>query len=219
MKNIIFTSLIFTLSIGLFAQNDNTPYDFVTVVIEEQDGTDQKVSYYPEGTTYQIWLTKKDSEPNISNSMVTYEGDMHLSIFPKYRKHKADKFDIKGKRLRIFKTAETAFNAGFAGEWNYLDKKDKGSSIQNNEAQSGKITLNKKLTASKINDGTYNATLTFSNGIVFKYFDGKFNAKLNGEYINIKNRYIIETDKGTLKFSYNPKTGKVWWIYENTNAE
>ena len=59
--------------------------------------------------------------------------------------------------------------------------------------------------------GERNVLLTFSNGLVFRYFEGKAEAWYNGEEVAIEGRYIIDLGKETVKLSYNPQTGKVWY--------
>ena len=212
MKLLTILVLIFTLNFSTQAYADD--YNFLTVVIDENDDSLEKVIYYPKGSTYRVYLTKKDKETITTENFVTYQGNMHLTVYPKNRKNKPEQFDIKGKRLRIYWTARAAFDAGFGAGW----KSDSETEEDDLNDKSPKITLEKELKESKINIGKYNVTLKFSNGIVFKYFDGKFNAKLNDKYINIKERYIIEMDSGILKFSYNPDDGKVWWIFEKNKA-
>ncbi|MEM6965501.1 MAG: hypothetical protein AAF573_12090 [Bacteroidota bacterium] len=214
MKHIILFIIAFSFSLTAFAQADNSNYNVVTVVIDSADDDDQLISYYPEGTTYQVELIKKDAAPVITEEKVVYEGDMQLRVFPKYRKDEADQFAITGKRLRIFKTAAAAAEAGFVAEWNYSDKKETPTDYGKMELPAQKVTVSKKLEPSKITEGNYNVTLTFSNGVIFKYSDGKYNAQLNGESLRIKNKYIVETDDGILKFSFNPENGEVWWFYE-----
>lgn len=206
--------LIFVFTISFSAQANHNHYNFLTVVIDGADGELEKVIYYPKGSTYRVYLTKKDKETVTTEDFVTYQGNMQLTIYPKFRKYKPIHFDIKGKRLRIFWTAQGAFDAGFGADWN----NDSETVNENSSENSSKITLKKELIASKKYSGKYNVTLTFSNGIVFKYTDGKFNAKLHDKYINIKGEYMIEMESGILKFSYNPKTGKVWWIFDKNNS-
>lgn len=60
----------------------------------------------------------------------------------------------------------------------------------------------------------YNVSLEFSNGITFLYRDGKVNAWSDGKSLQIKNKYIVSALGGELKISYNPKTQKIWWIFD-----
>ncbi len=59
-----------------------------------------------------------------------------------------------------------------------------------------------------------NVVMEFSNGIVFTYADGKCNASLNGTYADVKGKYLITTEFGLIKISYNPKNREFWWVYE-----
>jgi len=76
------------------------------------------------------------------------------------------------------------------------------------------IYLIKKQYFSYDEETGYDVNLEFSNGISFLYRDGKAKAWKNGEALNIRNKYIIETPEGDLKLSYNPKTQKIWWIFD-----
>jgi hypothetical protein len=63
----------------------------------------------------------------------------------------------------------------------------------------------------------HDVSLEFSNGILFLYKDGKANAWKDGKSLQITNKYIIQTSEGALKLSYNPKTKKIWWIFDTTH--
>lgn len=212
MKHLLFFIAFLFLSNTLLSQK--TSYDFLTVVVDTPNEEPEKVIYYPEGSSYKIYLTKKDAEPIKMEDKVIYEGDIQLTIYPKYRKYKPEHFDIKGKRLRIFKTAKAAFDAGFGADWNYDNSYTSQEVVSKSNFSNG-ITLKKSLTVSKKNPNNYNATLTFSNGIVFNFNDGKYNAKMKGKYVDIKGEYMVKVKEGILKFSYNPSNGEVWWIFED----
>jgi len=61
-----------------------------------------------------------------------------------------------------------------------------------------------------------NLKFELSNGITFEYNDGKYKAYLHQEenYIDIEGKYLITSDLGTLKLSFNQKNGQVWWVFE-----
>tara|TARA_R110000737_G_scaffold352368_1_gene398131 strand:+ start:185 stop:406 length:222 start_codon:yes stop_codon:yes gene_type:complete len=67
---------------------------------------------------------------------------------------------------------------------------------------------------SKTRKGEKNARLEFSNGIIFNYDDGKFNATLDGDYLDINGKYLIQSYLGVIKLSYSPKSGEIWWVFE-----
>jgi hypothetical protein len=78
---------------------------------------------------------------------------------------------------------------------------------------SGGVTVRKEFLESS-DENERNVLLVFSNGLVFRYFDGDTRAWYNGEPVAIEDRYIIDTGKESVKFSYDPHTGKVWYVVE-----
>jgi hypothetical protein len=76
------------------------------------------------------------------------------------------------------------------------------------------VSLKSKVFESKIRKGKKNARLEFSNGIIFNYDDGKFNATLDGDYLDINGKYLIQSYLGVIKLSYSPKSGEIWWVFE-----
>ncbi len=229
MKNLILTAFFTTLLVGINFSAALANEHYVTFVIDQPNGNVEKVIYYPKGTTYRVYLTRKLSETIKEKDATTYHGDMHLAIYPSYNNHRPDDLTIEGKRLRIYETPIAAKKAGFGGKWaeklavskEVNDHKSEYSWLQKelepkNTTESIRgVTLVKELIPSKNLKGKYNLNLKLSNGITFEYEDGKYAAKLNGEYVNIEGKYIVETKIGTLKFSFNPNNGVVWWYFEN----
>jgi hypothetical protein len=65
------------------------------------------------------------------------------------------------------------------------------------------------------NDGVnYNVGIEFNNGVVFYNRDGIAEAWQNGKMLKIENKYLISTDDGLIKLSYNPKNGEIWYVFE-----
>ncbi len=61
----------------------------------------------------------------------------------------------------------------------------------------------------------YNASIEFSNDVVFYYRDGAVSAWQNGTDLEITGNYLIKTNEGIIKLSYNPSNKKVWWVFDN----
>jgi hypothetical protein len=82
--------------------------------------------------------------------------------------------------------------------------------------QSNGVAAHFKVTDSKVLDGKKNLEFRLSNGISFQYNDGKYLAYLNKKenYLNIESKYLITSELGTLKLSFNPNNGVVWWVFE-----
>lgn len=75
-----------------------------------------------------------------------------------------------------------------------------------------KITARKELFESK-KTGEQNLILTFENGLVFLYLDGKAKALFQNQEVPIQGKYVVDFDGGTAKISYNPRNGETWWIF------
>jgi hypothetical protein len=60
----------------------------------------------------------------------------------------------------------------------------------------------------------YDASLEFSNGVVFYYRDGKAEAWQNGKELSITGKFLIETSTGIIKLSYNPSNKEIWYVFE-----
>lgn len=58
-----------------------------------------------------------------------------------------------------------------------------------------------------------NATIKFNNGIVFSYQDGVASFTRNGKELEYTGRYILTTEKGQLKISYNPYNTEFYYVF------
>ena len=98
----------------------------------------------------------------------------------------------------------------------YFERASKNKSTHEKDAKKAYHTvyLIKKQYFSYAKETGYDVSLEFSNGILCLYRDGKANAWKNGKSLPIKHKYIIQTDEGALKLSYNPQTQKIWWIFD-----
>ena len=86
----------------------------------------------------------------------------------------------------------------------------------NTDLRSGSKTVHFKKTIepSEIT-GKYNLTLEGSNGLIFTYTDGKVVAIQNGNELTIIGKYVIESEQGTLKVSFNPNNKETWWVFQS----
>ena len=213
------------ISFSLLAQDN--PYDFMTIVVEKENGTVDQLVYYPEGSTHQVKSVNNQviAVDSSSAGLFIYEGNLELVIFPQYRKEKPDYYSIRKQKLKVYTTAKAAFAAGFGSGWGYeyadIYKKDKPVAYSKTVSsyQSNGVSTEKELIPSSTNADQYNLKMTFSNGIVFTYTDGKYKATLDGEELYIKGKYLIESKLGTAKLSFNPSNGEVWWVFEKIKAE
>ena len=228
MKFLFRISFLSVVMIAITSSSAQAHNHFLTLVIDEPGKNIEKVIYYPEGTTYRIYQTRKIEETIKTDDVIIYYGDMLLKVYPTYKhKNDQDQLALHGKRLRIFDDPVSAIKAGFGGDW--VDGIKVTTEVHDEDAiqtpyeelkqqrsteEAWGVTLEKELIPSKSLKGKYNLKLSLSNGITFEYNDEKYAAKFNGEYVHTEGKYIIKTEAGTLKFSFNPANGVVYWFFE-----
>ncbi|WP_422107952.1 hypothetical protein [Winogradskyella sp.] len=93
---------------------------------------------------------------------------------------------------------------------------DSNTNIDATSASSNGVTATSKVTESETIEGQKNLEFTLSNGITFAYTDGIYSATLGEKILSIKYKYLVYSDLGVLKLSFNATTGKVWWVFEPT---
>ncbi|MDO1501031.1 hypothetical protein Q2T40_12895 [Winogradskyella maritima] len=183
--------LLLTINFG-FAQET---YLKITKSDKEND-----FEMYPPGTKFELKnkhgyiVFKNSNDPGI----ITIDDAYTLYVYPSW-KNDADVFNLKeGKIENVLTSAHSQMPT-------------KAYSIKSNGV-SGSYTV----TDSKDRKGKKNLQFKLSNGITFLYEDDKYRAYLNEEYnyIRIKGKYLIESELGTLKLSFNPDNGVVWWVFE-----
>lgn len=161
---------------------------------------DNHVSYYPPGTQFELknphgYIILKYSEtPRVQE----IDGEYKLILSPNWKKGKEVIKLSKGDKV------ELALTSSFGST------EDQQNILLNTLG----IKVQKEVTDSKKYKGKKNLRLELDNGILFVYEDGEYYAKLDNKYIDIRNKYVIKTKKGTLRVSFNPNTGKVWWVFE-----
>jgi hypothetical protein len=88
-----------------------------------------------------------------------------------------------------------------------------------NKLKNNGITASSKVTDSKTLEGKKNIEFKLSNGITFNYTDGLYSATLGDKNLTVKNKYLIYSDLGILKLSFNPSNGEVWWVFEASKTQ
>lgn len=191
MKNSIIL-LLLLLSTVCFSQK--------TYLKIYQNESEKSVIMYPPGTTFELRNKDNHIVLKYGENPLTFDidGDYVLTVFPDY-KDESDVFKLSNTGK--IELAQTIYYTNTStNEYLYIDDKN--------------VTAHKTLTDSKKNKGYKNLIFELSNGITFTYTDGKYNAKLNDKYLNVKGKYLIESKIGILKLSFNPKNGTVWWVFE-----
>ncbi|MGC1203802.1 MAG: hypothetical protein WA839_02830 [Flavobacteriaceae bacterium] len=193
MKTLV-TILILTLSSLAFTQN---------LYLKISEENKMSVSYPPE-TKFELknkhgYIILKESKIPL---VYKIEEPYTLTVFPSYKNEK-DIFKLTNGKIEIVSNKE------------YMDSiKNKNKKISSHS-----VTGEKIITNSKTIKGFKNIVFKLSNGITFQYTDGKYNAFLVEEenYLNIEGRYVIKSELGTLKLSFNPKNAETWWVFNPEN--
>ncbi|WP_299123818.1 hypothetical protein [uncultured Winogradskyella sp.] len=155
---------------------------------------------YPPGTKFELKneqgyiVFKNSDQPGI----IEIDEDYTLYIYPTW-KEDADIFELtEGKVEKILADS-------------YSEEDSDDHSIKSNG-----ISANYTVSDSKEREGKKNLEFKLSNGITFIYEDDKYRAYLNEKhnYIRIEGKYLIQSEIGTLKVSFNPNNGVVWWVFE-----
>lgn len=158
------------------------------------------VVMYPPGTKFELKtkegyiVFKNSDDPGTLN----IDDEYTLYVYPSW-KDDVDVFKLtEGKVEKVLTST-------------YIEDENTSRSIESNG-----VTAHFTVSDSKERKGKKNLEFKLSNGITFIYEDDKYRAYLNEEhnYIRIKGTYVIETELGTLKLSFNPSNGMVWWIFE-----
>lgn len=220
MKHLTVTlSLLLWLPAFLLAGNS------VTFVINDLNIDDEKVLVYPAGTTYKVLGENGQPIPPAQQDKgaLAYEArNFQLLVYPSYRPDKADEYSFADKRLRVFETPRDAKRQGYAKNWQEgeivlnhgEDNKYVSRPYGVETAYEKSAQLQKKIVlASEERPGQYNLKLYFKNGVEFHYQDGEATASLNGKPLIVEGKYIVHSDMGTAKISFNPETGKTWWVF------
>ena len=224
MKNITLFTLAILFSGIISSQPLSEEYNFLTVIIDQPEGKIDKVIYYPEGSEFEV-LNESGTEKKLkkTSDSFTFLENVKLVIYPEYRKERPDYYTVKNRRLRVFTTAKAAYSAGFGADWNGDYSKQparpKEKTKSKSHYHSNGVTVEKELLKSSKNPEKYNLKMTFSNGIIFNYEDGKYSATLEEQPLLIEHKYIIYSDLGKAKISFNPNNGVVWWVFQPWRTE
>ncbi len=189
MKTIVILLMMMLCSLG-FTQNS---------YLKISEESKSSVSY-PPGTKFELInsngdiILKETEIPMVYNIAESYT----LNVFPPYKKE-TDVYSLTNGKIELI-SYDNPMNPANHTKGGY---------------QSNGVSLDKTtFTNSEINKGQSNVTMEFSNGVIFNYADGEFNATLNGETVDVKGKYLITTVFGIIKISYKPSNKEIWWVYE-----
>ena len=193
MKTLV-TSLIILISIVSNAQK--------TYLKFKVDDKESKYIMYPPGTKFEV--VSKEGYIQMKNTNNPYKLEIEhegfkLYVYPNYKSEK-DVYHLK-KVAYLELVLSKPIN----------DHKSKNSNDKNNSTN---IAAKKTVTNSKNRKGRKNLVLKFTNGITFKYTDGKIEATLNNKDIHVEGKYVLHCKLGVAKISFNPKNGETWWVFD-----
>ncbi len=187
----------------LSTMNLLTAQDYFAIVTQDND------THYHYPPTVTMTLIDQDGKERIieNNQAVDVSGDYTLNIDVPWSKD-PEIIKSKGGRLEIFRLPTDIRKQK---EYNAIEIKEyKTESIDSSIPQ----LQRKELFESLQNEGEFNLLLVFNNGLVFRWFDGLARAWQDGEEIDVTNRYLVQTNNGLLKVSFDASDGETWWIWD-----
>ena len=155
---------------------------------------------YPPGTKFELKDSRGYIVLNENASVFTFKIDQAytLNVFPTYKKE-MDTYNLTNGKIELVSNGDYMNNTRHQKDF-----------YQSN----GVFLENSIYTDSEANPKETNVFLEFSNGTTFSYEDGKVSATLNGKEVTVMGTYLIYSDSGIIKISYNPKNKELWWTYE-----
>ena len=192
---------ITTLSIFILSSNSVFSQKTYLKIVKGPSLND--VIMYPPGTAFELknkhgYIVFKNSD---TPGILDIKEEHTLYVFPDWK----DEVDV-------FKLAEGRLEKILTKNYGKLSQPNYHLNQYENQVKA-KFTVSD----SRNIEGEKNLDFKLNNGIAFEYFDGKFRAYLTSEdnYLHIEGKYIIESELGILKISFNPKNGRTWWVFEN----
>lgn len=221
MKTIVFT-LIGILCAATTTFANEVDYTYLKIRM-----ADESEINYPPGTGFIVEdedgktvLSPKELE---EKEIYEVKEPITLYVFV-YWKDEPDVFEMSDGKLILGRTERTFSNnaltkKGSKAQDHYARPSDRGTVNKYGgwTGNSNGLTLDAPRFFDYDTETGYDASLEFSDGTIFYYRDGKVNAWKNGAALEIDGKYMIKTNKGTIKLSYNPETMKIWWVFDKND--
>lgn len=165
------------------------------LTIYQTGQTEDQISY-PPGTPFEL----RDENDTLLFSDTSKAGSFEINkpvilVVRPYYKDTMDRFELSNGSLSLHKSPK------YAAKTNEI-------------YHSNGVTAKKTLTDSFKYEGKSNVKMELSNGIIFTYIDGVAEATLNGDKLWIENQYLIYSELGVAKISFNPSNGVLYWVFE-----
>lgn len=177
--------------------------DYFSIVVKNN----QTTYNYPENAEITIINALGDSTLIKKDEALTLKGNYTLSIETPWNTE-AELITSDGGILEIFALPAERRN------YKYNDRPSKITHYKRVKNENKPSLERKEIVLSSHKSERYNLLAVFSNGLVFKYDDGKVRAWLENEEIEVTNHYLVQTPDGTLKLSFNPRYGEFWYVFE-----
>lgn len=210
-KNSLFATLCTAIFFNALSGYAQTKYLKITLSEEDQEQVN-----FPPGTKFELTndegVIVYDSESSLKKDSYEIEGEHKLVVYPSWKK-KTDVFYINAGKIELIASSwKKKSNSKTA-----LNKKKKRRYDRNK--YSGGLSMKKTLTPSDQLANRYNATFTFSNGIVATYTDGELVAFQGDKKLKVDNKYFIYTDSGIIRLSFRNTNGETWWVLDKSDNE
>ena len=171
--------------------------DYYAVVKKNDD-----VTYnYPETAKFTLIDSYGNTTAIEKDDAIDVTGDYTLSIDVLW-KSKPEIITSNGGRLEVFILPTNYKYFKHYKKTDFYERDGLKPTLETKE-----ITQTKK-------DAPYNLLAVFSNGLTFKYSDGAARAWLNGEEVEVTNKYFVESPEGLLKLSFDPTDGEFWYVFD-----
>ncbi|TBN04814.1 hypothetical protein EYD45_06015 [Hyunsoonleella flava] len=191
------TKFLLVVTYLLFATSGYSQKTYLKITKSEQTND---YTMYPPGTKFELknkhgYIVFKNSD---TPGAILINENYTLYVYPSW-KNSPDKFKLSEGKVEKLLTS-------------HFSK----SKVKKHLTISNGVTAEYTIHKSDKKPNKKNLKFKLSNGITFEYYDDKYYAYLNKKenYLQIKKQYIIESEIGTLKLSFNPNSGIVWWVFE-----
>jgi len=82
-----------------------------------------------------------------------------------------------------------------------------------------KVVAEITITDSKTIEGYKNLHFKLNNGLSFTYEDGNCKAGYKNRSLDVKGKYSVSCEAGTLSLAFNADDGSIWWVFRpNDNS-
>ncbi len=181
----------------------STAQDYFSIVVKN----DKTTYNYPKNAQITIINELSDSTLIKKDEALTLKGDYTLSIETPWNPER-ETITSDGGILEIFVLPTERRNYAYHRNPAIITQYE----TSNNNS---KPSLERKEIMRSNNESeNYNLLAVFTNGLVFKYDDGKVRAWLDNKELKVTNHYLIQTPDGILKLSFDPRDGEFWYVFE-----